>query len=120
MAKGGTGGVLGVGEEEPDGFGQHGKGGGGEVHEAEAPCSAWEESDVLGGEKAGGKGRRLFSPAGGGSEADNRALHVGEVAYRVGGEEAHLVHGFGREALVGSVDTSEEARVEVHPQEGSS
>lgn len=110
-----AGGVSGVGEKEPNGLGEHRKGGGGEVHEAEAPRAAREEGDVLTRKKVGGEGDFFFSSAGGGGEAGNCALHRDEVSVRVRGVKAHLVDCFGGEALVGCVDAAEEARVEVHP-----
>ena len=94
MAEEGARRVSGKGEKEPDGFGEHCEGGGGEVHYAEATSAAREESNVLAGKKEGRERDFLLRSASGSCEARDRALHRDEVAVWVGGEETHLVHCF--------------------------
>lgn len=119
MAEEGARRVAGKGEEEPDGFGEHSEGGGGEVHNSEATSAAREESNVLAGKEEGRERDFLLRSASGGCEARDRALHRDEVAVWVGREKAHLVHCFGGEALVRCVDAAGKGRVEVHPTKGA-
>ena len=98
----------GIGEEEPDGFGEHSEGGCGEVHNTEATSAAREESNVLAGKKEGRERDFLLRSASGCCEARDRALHRDEVAVKKG-EEAHLVHCFGA-TLVRCVDAAGKER----------
>ena len=65
--------------EEPYGLGEHSEGGSGKVHEAEATSASREEGNMLTRVEVGGERDFFLSPSGGGSKADNGALHGDKV-----------------------------------------